>query len=73
VFYGVWRCGGSFQLAIVVIVIWVPGVQSFFGTAAPAAISLVPCLFFALFLVISSEYMKHARKSNPRAFYWLQF
>ncbi len=62
-----------FQLAILVIVIWVPGVQSFFGTTAPPAISLVPCLFFALLLLVSSEYFKYARKANPRAFALLQF
>jgi hypothetical protein len=61
------------QLAILIIIVWVPGVQDFFGTNAPPAISLVPNLFFFVILLTLSEVIKVVRKKNPRALQWISW
>ena len=61
------------QLGIMITILWVPGVNTFFGNSPPPAIALVPNLVFAVLLFVSSEYMKFCRRKNPRAFWYFQF
>jgi hypothetical protein len=56
-----------------VIVIWVPGVNSFIGHHPPPAVALVPCLFFAAILLGLSEFAKHIRKTRPNALSFIMY
>ena len=65
--------GVVIEIAIGVTVVFMPGVQTFFGSANPPAVGLVPNLFFGLALLVISEYLKHKRKTNPHAFGFLAY
>ncbi len=61
------------QAFLLCLVVWTPGVQSFFGTAAPPAIALVPCLFFGATLLTTSEIIKAVRRKDPKALSFLVY
>jgi hypothetical protein len=54
-------------LAIMVIVIWVPGCNDFFQASPPPAIGLVPNLVFCLVLLAVTEFAKYSRRVHSPA------
>jgi len=59
------------EIAIVVIVIWVPGVSTFFQADAPPAIGLCPNLVFALYCWIVNEMSRAARRKDRTACWFM--
>jgi len=63
--------GVVLEIALLIIIIWVPGVKGFFQAEGPPAISLVPNLFFALYCWITNELSRAARRKDRAACRWI--
>ena len=61
------------QLCLLILIVWAPGFQTFFGTAGPPAIALCPCLFFGAIMLAVSEALKYARRKDPKAFWYMSY
>jgi magnesium-transporting ATPase (P-type) len=59
------------QLAIMVIVIWTPGVSNFFQADPFPAAAIVPNIFFLVWVATITEIMKFRVRHDPTACQWL--